>query len=73
MIFRIGKPSFYSAEQNAFQQILRDGGAVLREKPFSAPRAVCVQRLRDQLFSCTGFSIDEHRGFRTGRLNDSLF
>src|ERR1700683_1448702 len=48
-------------EQFAFQKIERDSGAIQLDKCASATLTCIVQGMRDEFFSCTGFSLDQDR------------
>ena len=50
----------FVAEQFAFQQVLRDGGAVDRDKRRLGAGAVLVDGAGDQFLARPGFAPDEH-------------
>ena len=59
---RPGKRPFFVAEKLAFQQRLRDGGAVDRHEELVAAPAVMMDRTRDQFLARAALAGDHHRG-----------
>ena len=55
-----GERAAFVAEQFAFQQVFRDGGAIDRDKRGFGARAVLVDGAGDQFLARAGFAPDEH-------------
>ena len=58
-----GKTALGRSEQNALQQTLRNGCAVLRQERAAFARPVIVNALRKQLLAGAGFAVNEDRCF----------
>lgn len=61
------------AEKFALEQILRDGGAIDRDKWAVRPQAEIVNRARSEFFSCTAFTGDKDGCIRNGDALDDCF
>ena len=69
---RARKGPFLVAEQFAFQQILRDGRAVDRQKSLRMALAVMIYGPRHQLLARAAFPRDQRRRVASGQLPDDL-
>jgi hypothetical protein len=63
---RVGERALLVTEQLAFEQRVLDGGTVEGDQRLPRPRAVVVDRLRDQLFAGPALTGDEHGGLHRG-------
>ena len=60
-----GERAAHVAEQLRLEQRLRNRAAVERDEPVRAPRAVVVNRARDDFLAGAGFAGDENRAVRS--------
>ena len=54
-------------EELGFEERLRDGSAVDRHERAVGSGTERMQRARKELFSCTAFALEQHRGISRGR------
>ncbi len=66
------KSALLVAEELAFDQVLRDRGAIDLDIGFVAPRAVAVEFPRDHLFAGSAFARDQDGGIGRGNPLDDL-
>ena len=67
---RTGKSTFYVAEEVALQQVRGKAPGVDRHERLRFPRAVIVDRLRNELFPGPAFASNQYRALRRGHLSD---
>src|SRR5690606_10224554 len=69
---RPGECAAFVTEQLAFDQILRNGGAVDRDKRLRGTRAVLMNAARDELLAGSAFPRDKHGDIAERDLADRL-
>src|SRR5882672_5098760 len=70
IVRRAGERALLVTEQLALEQVLRQGGAVLRDEEAIAPSGSIVERRGDELLSAPRLAFDEHRDAGVGDLAD---
>jgi len=65
---RIGKGPFLVSKHLTFKQSLRDASQVYFHKRFVSAQTIQMNRLSNQLFSCTALTCYEHRSTCSGNL-----
>jgi hypothetical protein len=71
-IHRTGKCAAFVSEQLAFQQRLRDGGAVKRDKGPLRSRPMKVDRPRNQFLASSAFTPQQHSGLTVADTTNRL-
>jgi hypothetical protein len=54
------KGAFFVAKELGFNQVFGDGGHIQGDKGFACSGAVVMQGACNQLFTCTGLTVDQH-------------